>query len=231
MRRERVISVHGVRHAFLKAPAAPASFPPRPLDRDRARLRTLGGGGQFWVRGGSREFQPSTGWPPTQRHVNDQCGSRNGKVVSGRERRTWFASRGFPRRRRTPLNAGSVALCGGGHGDQCHCVQPSGTAAHSCMGGLLGDPADIEFGEQFDAIVGRFVLMYYPDPVDAIRKLARHLRPMGLMVFQEFDMTNMRSFPACRTFEMATDLIKQAFNASGARTNMGLELNSTFVDA
>jgi|SRR5215831_13629668 len=96
---------------------------------------------------------------------------------------------------------------------------------------LLGDPADIEFGEQFDAIVGRFVLMYYPDPVDAIRKLARHLRPTGLMVFQEFDMTNMRSFPACRTFEMATDLIKQAFNASGARTNMGLELNSTFVDA
>lgn len=28
-----------------------------------------------------------------------------------------------------------------------------------------GDPAEMEFDRQFDAIVGRLVLMYYPDPL------------------------------------------------------------------
>jgi len=44
--------------------------------------------------------------------------------------------------------------------------------------------------------------MYYPDPVDAIRKLARHVRPGGLIIFQEFDMENARSFPAAPTFDL-----------------------------
>ena len=57
-----------------------------------------------------------------------------------------------------------------------------------------GDPAEMEFDRQFDAIVGRLVLMYYPDPVDAIRKLTRHVRPGGLIVFQEVDLANARSF-------------------------------------
>jgi len=39
-----------------------------------------------------------------------------------------------------------------------------------------GDPTVIDFDQQFDAVVGRLVLMYYSDPVDAIGKLARHAR-------------------------------------------------------
>src|SRR5262245_50514383 len=31
-----------------------------------------------------------------------------------------------------------------------------------------GDPAEIEFDEKFDAIVGRLVLMYYPDTAGAL---------------------------------------------------------------
>jgi ubiquinone/menaquinone biosynthesis C-methylase UbiE len=48
-----------------------------------------------------------------------------------------------------------------------------------------GDPAEMQFDRQFDAIVGRLVLMYYPDPVDTVRKLMRQVRPDGLIVFQE----------------------------------------------
>src|SRR4030095_3476788 len=60
---------------------------------------------------------------------------------------------------------------------------------------IEGDPAETEFDRQFDAIVGRLVLMYYPDPVEAIRKLIRHVRPGGLIVFQEVDLANARSLP------------------------------------
>src|SRR5207245_6163289 len=53
---------------------------------------------------------------------------------------------------------------------------------------LEGDPVVLKFEQQFDAVVGRLVLMYYLDPIDAIRKLARHVRRGGLIIFQEFDM-------------------------------------------
>jgi ubiquinone/menaquinone biosynthesis C-methylase UbiE len=63
---------------------------------------------------------------------------------------------------------------------------------------LEGDPAEMQFDPPFDAVVGRLVLMFYPDAVDALRKLAGHLREGGLVVFQEFDMANARSVPPPR---------------------------------
>ena len=80
-----------------------------------------------------------------------------------------------------------------------------------------GDPTEMQFDRPFHAIIGRFVLMYYPDPVDAIRKLAGHVRDGGLFVFQEFDLANCRSRPPAPTFERhIASLI-----ATGARTQPG----------
>ena len=77
------------------------------------------------------------------------------------------------------------------------------------MNFIEGDPAEMEFDQQFDAIAGRLVLMYYPDPVDTIRKLMRHVRPEGLIVFQELDMANARSLPIAPLFERSLAWIKQ----------------------
>jgi SAM-dependent methyltransferase len=96
---------------------------------------------------------------------------------------------------------------------------------------VLGDPALMEVDDKFDAVVGRLVLMYYPDPVEALRRLARHLRRGGMAVFQEFDMSSMRSFPPVPTFDLAVDVMKEAFQASGAHVNIGIEVNSIFVEA
>src|SRR5262249_66897 len=87
-----------------------------------------------------------------------------------------------------------------------------------------GDPTETEFDQKFDAIVGRLVLMYYPDPVGAIRRVMRHVRSEGLVVFQEMDMANARSLPVAPLFERSVTWIKQTLNASGARTELGLEL-------
>jgi 2-polyprenyl-3-methyl-5-hydroxy-6-metoxy-1,4-benzoquinol methylase len=94
-----------------------------------------------------------------------------------------------------------------------------------------GDPAEMEFDQQFDAIVGRLVLMYYPDPVDTIRKLMRHVRPEGLIVFQELDMANARSLPVAPLFERSLTWIKQTLTATGARIQLGLELYPVFLAA
>jgi len=96
---------------------------------------------------------------------------------------------------------------------------------------LLGDPTTERFDQEFDAIVGRFVLMYYPDPVDAMRKMVRHLRPGGLIVFQELDLENTRTVPSTPTFQEAMHWIRQAFTLTGVKINMGLELLPLFLAA
>src|SRR6516165_7084264 len=83
---------------------------------------------------------------------------------------------------------------------------------------IEGDPTEMQFDRPFDAIIGRFVLMYYPDPVDAIRKLAGRVHDGGLFVFQEFDLANCRSLPPVPTFERHVAWIKQTLIATGART-------------
>jgi 2-polyprenyl-3-methyl-5-hydroxy-6-metoxy-1,4-benzoquinol methylase len=94
-----------------------------------------------------------------------------------------------------------------------------------------GDPAGMEFDRQFDAIVGRLVLMYCSDPIDAIRKLMRHVRPEGLIVFQELDMANARSLPVAPLFERSMAWIKQTLSVTGARLELGLELYPVFLAA
>ena len=96
---------------------------------------------------------------------------------------------------------------------------------------LEGDPAAMEFDQPFDAVVGRLVLMYYPDPSDAVRKLARQVRDRGLIIFQEFDIANCRSLPLAPLFERHSGWIKQTLNATGARTQLGLELYRVYLEA
>jgi SAM-dependent methyltransferase len=94
-----------------------------------------------------------------------------------------------------------------------------------------GDPAEMEFDRQFDAVVGRLVVMYYPDPVGTVRKLMRHVRLGGLIVFQEIDLSNACSMPVAPLFERSMAWIKQTLSGTGARTQMGLELYPVFVAA
>ena len=45
----------------------------------------------------------------------------------------------------------------------------------------------IEQGEPFDAVVGRYVLMFNPDPSGVIRALGKLARPGGIIAFHEPD--------------------------------------------
>ena len=47
------------------------------------------------------------------------------------------------------------------------------------------DAGEIPDGKPFDAVVGRFILMFLPDPVAALRSISQLVRPGGVFVFQE----------------------------------------------
>ena len=94
----------------------------------------------------------------------------------------------------------------------------------------LGDPATMHFDGKFDAIIGRFVLMYQDDPVNSLQRMMRHLRQGGLVVFQEADCTACRSWPAVPVFDEAAQWLAEGLRSSGARPELGLEMHSLFVD-
>lgn len=104
--------------------------------------------------------------------------------------------------------------------------QPAPTFIQS---GLLDLPASVG---TFDAIVGRRVLMYQADTVAAVTALAKHLRPGGVMVFQEHDTTLApASVDAFTLHRKAQGWIQQMIAREGADLHIGFNLHAIFTKA
>jgi ubiquinone/menaquinone biosynthesis C-methylase UbiE len=96
----------------------------------------------------------------------------------------------------------------------------------------VGDPTEIAFDRPFDAVVGRYVLLFQADPAGMLRALMKqHLRPGGLIVFHEPDWTNVRSFPPAPTYDRCCQWIVEAFRGAGTDTNAANNLYTAFAGA
>jgi ubiquinone/menaquinone biosynthesis C-methylase UbiE len=96
---------------------------------------------------------------------------------------------------------------------------------------IQGDPGEMAFDKPFDAIMGRYVLMFQPDPALMLGKLKRLLRPAGLVVFHEPDWQATRSFPIAPLFDRCCALAKAALRHGKADTEMGTKLHLTYLQA
>lgn len=93
------------------------------------------------------------------------------------------------------------------------------------------DLADLRIEGQFDAIVGRFVLMFLPDPVATLKSLAEHLRPGGVIVFQEPSWASFFALAGDLPLHTAcADVLCNTFRRAGARPDMPLTLYRGFVE-
>ena len=54
---------------------------------------------------------------------------------------------------------------------------------------LVGAIESVELEQDFDAVVGRFVLMWLPDPLAVLERVVKNLRPGGVVAFQDNDFT------------------------------------------
>jgi ubiquinone/menaquinone biosynthesis C-methylase UbiE len=106
------------------------------------------------------------------------------------------------------------------------------TARASNIRFLQTDLSQLRIDGDFDAIVGRFILMFLPDPAATLRSLTAHLRPGGVIVFHEASWASL--YPLARHLPLRTacaDLICSTLRQAGARPDMPLTLYQGFIES
>lgn len=94
------------------------------------------------------------------------------------------------------------------------------------------DIAGVNAAGAFDAVVGRFILMYLPDPAQTLRSLAKRLRPGGAVAFLEPSWAAARGLSAhLPLYSDCATAIVDTFRACGVNPEMGTALLAAFQDA
>jgi SAM-dependent methyltransferase len=83
----------------------------------------------------------------------------------------------------------------------------------------------------FDAVVGRLILMYLPDPATALRRAAALLRPGGLVCMQEADLAYVWCAPATPLWSQVRSWFVETLERAGVEARMGLRLREAFLGA
>jgi ubiquinone/menaquinone biosynthesis C-methylase UbiE len=98
---------------------------------------------------------------------------------------------------------------------------------------ICSDVLEFDAPSRFDAVVGRYILLYQPDPVNAVRHAAKQVCSGGIVVFHEMDFANpIRSYPDGTLFgELMYGLITDTFRRAGSHADLGLHLTRIFREA
>ena len=96
---------------------------------------------------------------------------------------------------------------------------------------LKTDANEIVIDKRFDAVVGRFVLMFLPDPVSVLRSVSGLVRPGGVLAFQEPSWIPMLALgDRLPLWSCVLRSIHETALRCGANPEMGLALYSAFQE-
>lgn len=98
------------------------------------------------------------------------------------------------------------------------------------MSFLECDVSEPDPGE-FDAVIGRLILLYQPDPVAVLRRYVAGLRPGSIVVSMEYDMPALRALPHSPMLEQLRSWVLSAFERSGLDPALGVRLGRVLAAA
>jgi SAM-dependent methyltransferase len=98
---------------------------------------------------------------------------------------------------------------------------------------IEGDIRDVELPREFDAVVGRWILMYIEEPADLLRHASKHVRPGGIVAFQE--SANLKAaaqtYPRTALHDDLQRWLTPPVDPPMPVYDMGLRLYRTFIEA
>src|SRR4029077_1957689 len=94
------------------------------------------------------------------------------------------------------------------------------------------DVSKLSDDKPFDALVGRFILQFLPDPIAALRSLSQLVRPGGVIAFHEPCWSAILPLAAhLPLWSACASLVRESLQRSGGNTEMGLTLDRIFQQA
>jgi ubiquinone/menaquinone biosynthesis C-methylase UbiE len=82
---------------------------------------------------------------------------------------------------------------------------------------------------RFDAVVGRLILLYQKDPAETIRRYAQFVKPGGLLLFHEMNVTVAQpTWPACAVWDDLSGWVAEGLENGGAMPDVGRRLGAMF---
>jgi len=102
-------------------------------------------------------------------------------------------------------------------------------AGHSNIEFRVGDVQTLDGVEAgFDAVIGRLILMYLPDPAAALRQAASRVRPEGMICMHEADLTYLYSSPPTPLWQQVRAWFLHTLAKARVEPRMGLSLFSVY---
>jgi SAM-dependent methyltransferase len=80
----------------------------------------------------------------------------------------------------------------------------------------------------FDAVIGRFILVHIPDPASLIREVAGRMRAGAILSFVEMDMSTATALPHLPLLSRNIDHIREVYRRAGRQMDMGSHLFAAF---
>jgi SAM-dependent methyltransferase len=93
------------------------------------------------------------------------------------------------------------------------------------------DINDFEPGDVFDALIGRLVLMYQPDPAATVRHLVRFVNPGGIVAFADYSFLPPTSSPPRPLFDQVYSWVVSTIRRGTPNADLGMRLHRVFTDA
>jgi ubiquinone/menaquinone biosynthesis C-methylase UbiE len=94
-----------------------------------------------------------------------------------------------------------------------------------------GDITRLSYSKEFDAVIGRLIVLYLGDHVAGMKAFRNYVKPGGLIYFQEFCIPGTSGVPPVPLFDELRGWIDETFSRAKIQLYMGMHLPRVFVAA
>lgn len=83
----------------------------------------------------------------------------------------------------------------------------------------------------FDLVFARLVLFHTPQPVQVLQRLWSWVKPAGVLLIMDYDISSARGIPRNEAIDRALHLVARGFAQLGRDNEIGTQMPRLFVDA
>lgn len=102
-------------------------------------------------------------------------------------------------------------------------LRTSGPDIYDFVAGDIGGATSVD-DRRYDFVFARLLLLHAPDPLAMLQRLWGWVKPGGVLLVMDYDMTGIRVFPPHEVAQRGIDLLRRLFLALGRDIEIGTRM-------